>query len=67
MFTNSPPPPASMAVIKRQIYEDWTRELGPEEQTSIRLMLESFGRADFREGVVSYLEKRPPRFHRIGK
>ena len=59
--------PASMAVIKRQLYQDWTNELGPAERTSIQLMLESFGRPDFREGVLSFLEKRPPRFPRTGK
>ncbi len=29
-------------------------------------MLESFGRPDFREGVGSFLEKRPPKFDRLG-
>jgi hypothetical protein len=28
-------------------------------------MLESFGRPDFKEGVASYLDKRPPDFARI--
>jgi enoyl-CoA hydratase/carnithine racemase len=59
--------PASMAIIKRQLYQHWTSELGPAERDAIRLMLESFSRPDFREGVVSFIEKRPPRFPRIGR
>jgi enoyl-CoA hydratase/carnithine racemase len=57
--------PASMAVIKRQIYTRLEAELGPSLDESIRLMTESFGRPDFPEGVNSYLEKRPPKFARI--
>jgi enoyl-CoA hydratase/carnithine racemase len=57
--------PASMAVIKRQIWERLEAELGPSLDESIRLMTESFRRPDFPEGVNSYLEKRPPRFARI--
>jgi enoyl-CoA hydratase/carnithine racemase len=59
--------PASMAVMKREIYQHWTAALGPAEREAIELMVESFARPDFREGVVSFLEKRPPRFRRIGK
>jgi enoyl-CoA hydratase/carnithine racemase len=59
--------PASIAIIKRQVYQDWTSELGPAERDAIRLMLESFSRPDFREGVVSFMEKRPPRFPRLGR
>jgi enoyl-CoA hydratase/carnithine racemase len=59
--------PASMAVMKRQVYQHWTAELGPAEREAVQLMVESFGRPDFREGVVSFLEKRPPRFRRLGR
>jgi enoyl-CoA hydratase/carnithine racemase len=59
--------PASMAIIKRQVYQQWTSDLGNVEREAVRLMLESFERPDFREGVVSFLEKRPPRFPRIGR
>ena len=57
--------PTSMAIMKRQIWERLTAELGPSLDESIRLMTESFRRPDFPEGVNSYLEKRPPRFARI--
>jgi len=57
--------PTSMAVIKRQVWERLTAELGPSLDESIRLMTESFKRPDFPEGVNSYLEKRPPRFGRV--
>jgi enoyl-CoA hydratase/carnithine racemase len=59
--------PASMAVMKREIYQHWTASLGPAEREAVELMVESFGRPDFREGVFSFLEKRPPRFRRIGR
>jgi enoyl-CoA hydratase/carnithine racemase len=58
--------PASMAVIKRQVYEQLHAGLGPAESESQQLMLESFTRPDFREGVSSFLQKRPPKFDRIG-
>ncbi len=58
--------PASMAIMKRQVWQHWTADLDAAEQEAVRLMLESFGRPDFKEGVVSFLQKRPPRFPRIG-
>lgn len=58
--------PASLAVIKRQVYEQLHRGLGEAEAESQRLMVASFGRPDFAEGVQSFLEKRPPRFARLG-
>jgi enoyl-CoA hydratase/carnithine racemase len=58
--------PASMAVMKRQVYEQLHRGLGEAETESQALMLESFGRPDFKEGVQSFLEKRQPNFDRRG-
>jgi enoyl-CoA hydratase/carnithine racemase len=57
--------PASMQVMKRQVYESMHSALGPARQDAVRLMLESFKRPDFKEGVTSFLEKRPPRFERV--
>lgn len=57
--------PASIRIMKRQVYQNLTDSLGHAEKESIRLMLESFDRPDFREGVMSFLEKRPPKFQRI--
>jgi enoyl-CoA hydratase/carnithine racemase len=58
--------PASIAVIKRQVYLDLHRGLGDAGGHAERLMVESFGRPDFQEGVQSYLQRRPPKFERIG-
>jgi enoyl-CoA hydratase/carnithine racemase len=54
--------PASMAVIKRQIWGDWLITLDESATTAVRLMVESFGRPDFTEGIASFLERRPPAF-----
>ena len=58
--------PTSLAIMKRQVYEQLTATLGPSEKEARTLMVESFGRPDFKEGVASFLEKRPPRFGRLG-
>jgi enoyl-CoA hydratase/carnithine racemase len=57
--------PTSLAIMKRQVWQQLTRTLGPSEKEAISLMVESFDRPDFREGVRSFLEKRPPKFERI--
>ena len=57
--------PASMMVMKRQVYQQLTRELGPSCDEAVKLMVESFSRPDFKEGVASFLERRPPKFPRI--
>ncbi|MGZ4695710.1 MAG: enoyl-CoA hydratase-related protein [Acidimicrobiales bacterium] len=58
--------PTSMAIMKRQVYEQLYPGLGPTEIEARKLMVESFERPDFREGVRSFLEKRPPTFSRLG-
>lgn len=54
--------PTSMAVMKRQIYADLDRSLPDATETAIELMNASLGRADLKEGIASYMQKRPPSF-----
>jgi enoyl-CoA hydratase/carnithine racemase len=51
--------------MKRQVWQQLTRTLGPSEKEAVKLMVESFDRPDFKEGVTSFLEKRPPKFRRV--
>lgn len=56
--------PTSMRIMKRQVYEGLHESLGDSHSKAVREMLGSFDRPDFKEGVSSYLEKRPPKFER---
>jgi enoyl-CoA hydratase/carnithine racemase len=58
--------PTSISIMKRQVYEQLHAGLGPAELESRRLMVESFSRPDMKEGVQSFLQKRPPSFERLG-
>ncbi|MEU8269815.1 enoyl-CoA hydratase-related protein [Sphaerisporangium sp. NPDC049002] len=58
--------PASMAVIKRQVWGAWQESLDDSATEAVRLMIEAFGRPDFAEGVASFLERRPPAFPPLG-
>jgi len=57
--------PTSMAIMKRQVYQQLHAGLLGAEREARELMLESFGRPDFREGVLAFTERRPPRFERL--
>jgi len=54
--------PASMAAMKKQVYADLERGLSAASDEANELMLESFQRPDFVEGVESFVEKREPNF-----
>jgi enoyl-CoA hydratase/carnithine racemase len=57
--------PTSMAIMKRQVYQQSHAGLLAAEQEAQKLMVESFGRPDFAEGLRSFHEKRPPKFERL--
>ena len=57
--------PASMAIMKRQVYQELHAGLLAAEREARSLMVESFGRPDFREGVESFVQRRAPRFGRL--
>ena len=54
--------PASMAVIKRQLYGDAERDVAEASSRAEQLMHESLLRPDVIEGITSFLQKRPPTF-----
>jgi enoyl-CoA hydratase/carnithine racemase len=57
--------PRSLAVIKREVLQHLSTTLDHAEREAATYMFESFGRADFREGVASFIERRPPKFDRL--
>lgn len=59
--------PTSVSIMKRQLWRDSMETLDEAHGTAVRLMVESFGRPDFTEGVNSFMERRPPKFRRVGK
>jgi enoyl-CoA hydratase/carnithine racemase len=54
--------PVAMAAIKQQVYDDWFRSAAASEDEWRRLVAQPHRKRDLREGVASYVEKRPPRF-----
>ena len=52
-------------MMKKQIYKHLNQELGSAMVESNQWMDESLSRGDFKEGVSSFVEKRPPDFKRI--
>jgi enoyl-CoA hydratase/carnithine racemase len=58
--------PTSLMHIKRQVYSDLMRPLGVALQETDRLMEASIKWPDLKEGIAAFVEKRPPKFPRIG-
>lgn len=54
--------PSSMAVMKRQVYADFSKDVSTASKDALVLMRESFTRPDFKEGVQSFLQKRQAEF-----
>ena len=57
--------PTSLKVIKQQVYRHLMMDTGDALRESNELMAESLQRDDFKEGVASFVERRPPKFQRI--
>jgi enoyl-CoA hydratase/carnithine racemase len=58
--------PTSIKVIKAQVYRHLNMELRDAMNETNEWMAESLVREDFKEGVSSFMEKRPPEFKRVG-
>jgi enoyl-CoA hydratase/carnithine racemase len=55
--------PIAMGTIKRQVYQSWESSMEESRITAIRFWMGHLrSHPDFKEGVGSYLEKRPPNF-----
>jgi enoyl-CoA hydratase/carnithine racemase len=54
--------PRSLAMIRRQVHGDLSRRLDDSMLQTIALMRDAVESEDFREGVASFSERRPPRF-----
>jgi enoyl-CoA hydratase/carnithine racemase len=54
--------PVAMAAVKAQLAADWHRTHRESLDEAVALVADPSRRADFKEGVASYIDKRPPAF-----
>lgn len=59
--------PASMAIMKQQIYAAWEQPLEQALAEANRLMVQSLMGVDFVEGVQSFVDRRPAAFQPLGE
>ena len=57
--------PISIMMMKKQVYRHLNQELGDAMRESNAWMAESVARRDFKEGIASFVQKRPPKFQKI--
>ena len=57
--------PNSLMLMKKQVYRHLNKELAQAMNESNAWMDESLARGDFKEGVDSFVERRPPNFSRV--
>ena len=58
---------SSMAVMKQQVWTHLEQSMADSLDETNDMMARSLRRADFKEGVASFVEKRSPDFARIGR
>ena len=57
--------PSSMAVMKRQVWAALSQSISEATSDADAFMRQSLREADFKEGVASFVEKRPPAFNPV--
>jgi len=58
--------PRSIATIKRQVYAGWSQTFAESTIEMSRVLAASLDHPDLKEGVASFVERRPPNFAPVG-